>query len=117
MIIGLLVIISYLATVIGYVLGRKGTIPAWGKMASRIGALLLLAQYALGFSLLGSSDDLPNPIHYVVALATAFTIGAEHMLAGQEADPAKKARLGLIFSVATLVLVLAAYAIGDANTR
>jgi len=115
MIVGGLVIVLYLATVVGYMQGSKGVIPAWVRKTSMAGAGLLLLQYALGFSLLGTSDDLPNAIHYVVALATIFTVGAEHMLTGQEPDPVKKSRLGLMLSLATLVLVFVAFAIGEST--
>lgn len=115
MIVGLLVIVFFLAALVGYVQGMKGTAPSWAKMASRLGAVLLLLQYALGFSLLGSSDNKPNAIHYVVALAAILTVAGEHMYATQESDALKRNRLNLIFVLATLILVFAAYAIGEAN--
>ena len=115
MIVGGLVIVMYLAAVIGYLQGSKGVTPPWAKMVSRLGAVLLLLQYALGFSLLGTSDSLPSPIHYLVALATAFTVGGEHMVAGQETDPVKRNRKSLMFCLGTLVLVFVAFAIGEST--
>ncbi|MCC6704670.1 MAG: hypothetical protein IT334_07315 [Thermomicrobiales bacterium] len=116
MIVGGVVILLYLAAVVGYLQGTKGATPPWAKMVSRLGAVLVLLQYALGFSLLGTSDSLPSPIHYVVALATAFTIGAEHMVAGQETDPVQRNRKSLMFCLGTLVLVLVAFAIGESTS-
>lgn len=116
LIVGSLVILAYLAVLIGYFRGTQGRPVAWVRQVSMGAAGLLLLQYALGFMLLGSSDDLPNPLHYVIALATVFTVGAEHMVAGQEPDPLKKNRLGLIFSLGTLVLVFVAYAIGESTS-
>ncbi len=116
LIVGGLVLISYLAAVVGYMQGMNGTPPPWAKMASRLGAVLLLAQYALGFTLLGTSDDLPNAIHYVVALAAVFTVGGEHMFAAQEEDAKKRNRLNLVFSLATLILVFVAFAIGESTS-
>jgi len=116
MIVGGLVLICYLAAVVGYMQGMNGTLPAWARMASRLGAVVLLAQYALGFTLLGSSDELPSALHYVVALAAVFTVGGEHMFAAQEEDPKKRNRLSLVFCLATLILVFAAFAIGESTS-
>jgi hypothetical protein len=116
LIVGGLVIVFYLAALVGYMQGMKGTAPTWAKMASRLGAVLLLLQIALGFSLLGTSDDRPNAIHYVVGLAAILTVAGEHMFASQETDQLKRNRLNLIFVLATLILVFAAFAIGESTS-
>jgi MFS superfamily sulfate permease-like transporter len=50
-----------------------------------------------------------------VALAAILTVAGEHMFASQETDALKRNRLNLIFVLATLILVFAAYAIGEAS--
>ncbi|MEZ4498255.1 MAG: hypothetical protein R2845_16105 [Thermomicrobiales bacterium] len=116
MIVGAVVLLCYLATVVGYMQGSRGTPPTWVKMTSRAGGALLLLQYALGFSLLGTSDTLPNASHYVIALASVITVGGEHMVAAQQEDPVKRNRQSLLFALGTLVLVFAAFAIGESTS-
>ena len=117
LIIGSLIILVYLAVLVGYFRGLQAGGPAtWVRQLSMAGALLLLVQYALGFSLLGSSDTKPNAIHYVFALATILTVGAEHMVGGQEPDPVKRSRIGMLTVLGTLVLTLIAYGIGESTS-
>jgi uncharacterized membrane protein len=72
-----------------------------------------VVQWALGFGLLISSDDRPNAIHYIFALATIFTVGFEHAVAIPEKDAAKRNRLGMMAAGGTFLLALIAYLIGD----
>ena len=116
LIVGSLIIVIYIAVLIGYFRGMQGGPAAWVRQLSMAGALLLLVQYALGFTLLGNSDTKPNALHYVFALATILTVGAEHMVGGQEPDPARRSRIGMLTVLGTLVLTLLAYGIGEATS-
>ena len=116
LIVGSLIILIYVAVLVGYFRGLGSGPATWVRQLSMAGALLLLVQYALGFTLLGSSDEKPNAIHYVFALATILTVGAEHMVGGQEPDPAKRSRIGMLTVLGTLVLTLIAYGIGESTS-
>ena len=117
LIVGSLIVLVYLAVLVGYFRGMQGGSPAtWVRQLSMGGALLLLVQYALGFSLLGSSDNRPSALHYVFALATILTVGAEHMVGGQETDPVRRSRISMLAVLGTLVLTLLAYGIGESTS-
>ena len=116
LIVGSLVILIYVVVLVGYFRGLGSGPAAWVRQLSMAGAVLLLLQYALGFSLLGSSDTRPNALHYVFALATVLTVGAEHMIAGQEPDPQRRSRIGMLAVLGTLVLTLVAYGIGESTS-
>ena len=56
LVVGSLIIVIYIAVLVGYFRGMQGAPAAWVRQLSMAGALLLLVQYALGFTLLGNSD-------------------------------------------------------------
>ena len=115
MVVGTLVVIAFIADAVLRFLASRGTVYSFTRMVGFAAAGLLLIQYVLGFGLLSSSDDKPNPLHYVLALAAIITVGAEHMLTGQPGDdPQGASRKAALATVGTLILVLAAYAIGQA---
>ena len=116
LVIGSLIILVYIVVLVGYFRGMQGGPAAWVRQLSMAGALLLLVQYALGFTLLGDSDTKPNALHYVFALATILTVGAEHMVGGQETDPVRRSRIGMLTVLGTLVLTLLAYGIGESTS-
>mgnify|MGYP001206674697 FL=1 len=114
MVIGSLVVIAFVADLILRVLANRGRVFSFTRMVAFAAAGLLLVQYVIGFGLLSSSDDKPNPIHYVLALAAIITVGAEHMVTGQDGGDPKAANLKALRAVAaTLALVLAAYLVGQ----
>lgn len=115
MVVGTLVLIAYILLAIFYFLGSRGSTFPWVRYLSFGAAGLLLIQYIIGFNLLGGSGEKPNPIHYVVALAAIFTVGAEHALAQQQPTAAARNRTAMLASIGTVILVLIAYAIGSST--
>jgi hypothetical protein len=116
MIIGTLVIIGYVLNLGLYgATFLRGTAFPFHRAVSFGAATLLLLQYMLGFSLLGEGKDIPA-IHFLLALAAVIPLGAEHMFAGKETNLRQRGLIGMLASLATLVLVLIAYMIGETNT-
>lgn len=116
MVVGTLVIIAFIADAVLRFLASRGSVYSFTRIVGFAAAGLLLIQYVLGFGLLSSSDDLPSPIHYVLALAAIFTVGIEHMVTSQGEDDPKAANTKALRAVAaTLALVLAAYFVGEAH--
>jgi hypothetical protein len=116
MVIGTLVVIAFLIDLVLRFLASRGKIYSFTRMVGFAAAGLLLVQYVIGFGLLSSSDDKPNPIHYVLALAAIITVGMEHMVTGQDGGDPKGANTKALRAVAaTLALVLAAYFVGQSN--
>src|SRR5687768_4930168 len=112
MVIGTLVLLAYVALTIANGLQMSGARTfSWGRPLSMTAAGLLLVQYTLGFSLLGSHSI--TAIHYLVALAAIIPVGYEHMVANVQEVPSTRARLGMFAAAATTVLVLIAYAIAE----
>ena len=115
MIVGLAVVVAFLlSTVASYLRMSRGAEIAWLRGVSFAAAGLLLVQYVLGFALLGDDGDI-TPLHYVLALAAIIPVGAEHMFATAERPAAERNRIAFFASLATLVLVLIVYAIGESN--
>lgn len=116
MIVGTLVLLGYLGLTIAYFRGTRGHEFAQVKMLSQLAGAVIVLQWALGFGLLFSSDDRPNAIHYIFALATILTVGAEHAVAIPEKDPIKRNRLGMYAAAGTFILALIAYLIGETSS-
>ncbi len=115
MIVGSLVVLGYVITLILNV--RTAATSAefsWQKMVSFGSATLLLLQYLLGFSLLGSDGEI-SAMHYIIALAAILPVGFEHAYASQQPSSKDRGKLAALANVATLVLVLVAYLIGQSN--
>ena len=116
MIVGSLVVLGYAVTLaLNAMTLTRGTEFSWQRMVSFGAATLLILQYMLGFSLLGEGRDIPAS-HYLIALATLIPVGLEHMYAGTRATTRQRGMMGTILNVATLVLVLVAYMIGETNS-
>ena len=113
--VGTLVLLAFLAlTVLNVVqLVRRREFP-WAIMVSRTAALLLLLQWALGFNLLVGESSI-TPLHYLIALSSAATVGLEHGPGYNEPDTAKRRKIALAATVGTTVLVLIAYVIGQSR--
>jgi hypothetical protein len=88
---------------------------AYHRLVSIGAATLLLLQYALGFMLLGSGEDIPWT-HWVLALVTVIPVGIEHMFAATQPGVRRRGTLGLFATVITVALVLVVYMIGEMNT-
>ena len=114
MIVGTLVLLGYLSLTVVNVLAIGGHRYTWERALSFAAATLLLIQYALGFSLLGSDHD-KSGWHYAFALAALITVGLEHGLASRQPIPEARARVGVLASAGTLVLVLIAFVIGESS--
>jgi hypothetical protein len=69
----------------------------------------------LGFGLLGDDRSI-TAWHYLLALAALIPVGAEHGMVNSQADQRAAGRMGVLVNAATLILVLAAYAIGSSNS-
>lgn len=115
MIVGSLVVVLFIVDLVMYILNFvKGKAVAYHKMVSMAASAFLLLQIVLGFSLLGSDHKI-TWIHPVVALLALGSVGAEHMTTANETSMRKRGFLGMFCAGVTVVLVLAAYAIGEAN--
>ncbi|MEA2515567.1 MAG: hypothetical protein QOJ59_5056 [Thermomicrobiales bacterium] len=111
--IGTLVVIAYLVLTVANILRATGRQIGWARPLSFAAAGLLVLQYLLGFSLLGSDHSI-TAWHYLIALAALITLGVEHGMANAQA-PSGNARLAAAATAGTTVLTIIAYAIGSSN--
>lgn len=118
--VGLIIVILYLVLVVAGFLRLRGERDfPWMRGVAFAASGLLLLQYVLGFALL--AEHSISAIHYVVALAAVIPVGAEHMMASSPSTAQeekvsvdnRQAKLSLVASFATLVLVLVAFALGE----
>jgi hypothetical protein len=93
----------------------KGKTVAYHRLVSIGASTLLLLQYALGFMLLGSGERITF-WHVVAALSAIIPVGVEHMFAASETGLRRRGMLGLFATIVTLILVLAAYGIGEMSS-
>lgn len=115
MIVGLVIVILYLAlAIVGLFRIRGGGPFPWARGISFAAAGLLLLQYILGFALLADDSSI-SAAHYVLALLAVIPVGAEHMIAGSANDEGQKAKLSFAASVATFVLMLVVFGIGESS--
>ncbi len=115
MIVGSLVVLAYIIVLVLNVRAATGKpILSFQRPLSMAASGLFLIQILLGMSLLGEGKDIPAA-HYLIALLAIFSVGAEHMLTGREADSQRAGRMAAIANAVTLALVLTAYMIGEMN--
>lgn len=115
MIIGLATLAAFLLlTIVNGLRAFRGSEMSWARGLSFAAAGLLLIQYVIGFSLLGS-DHKMKALHYILALAAVVPVGAEHMMAAQETDQHRARRTAFICNVVTVALLVVVYAIGERN--
>ncbi|HEX5499156.1 MAG TPA: hypothetical protein VFX03_08020 [Thermomicrobiales bacterium] len=114
LIVGSLVVLAYLILVIVNIVRLTGRPMPAVRVISIVAAVLLLIQYILGFALLGSGHSIPA-IHYIVALLAIITVGAEHGYAGSRGTTRAAQLATFVATLATLILVVIAYSIGQAN--
>jgi hypothetical protein len=115
MVNGTLVLLGYLALAAGFLLQlRRGRALPWVRPLSRIAGTLLLVQFALGFILL-TTDHSVTPAHYITALSSVVPVGFGDSVQGSDRSQEAKSRLGAIAAAATVVVVLIAYLIGQAD--
>ena len=113
--VGTLVLVAFLAvTVLNLIQLVQKRDFSWAIMVSRTAALLLLVQWALGFNLLVGESTI-SPFHYLVALASAGTVGLEHGPGYNDPDPVKRRKIALAATLGTTILVLIAYLIGQSR--
>lgn len=111
-IVGLAVVVAFLALTIVNFLRMRGGNYSWARGLSFAASGLLLVQYVLGFGLIGQGNKM-TPTHYILALAAIVPVGAEHMMATSDDPPAKKARLAFFANLIALLIVAIVYSIGD----
>ncbi|HEY7036464.1 MAG TPA: hypothetical protein VH482_34360 [Thermomicrobiales bacterium] len=111
--IGTLVVLAYLALTVVNILRATGRQIVWARQLSFAAAGLLVVQYLLGFSLLGSDHKI-TAWHYLFALAAILTVGVEHGMANAQ-PPSGNVRLAAAATAGTTLLTLIAYAIGQSN--
>ena len=115
MIIGLASVAAFLLlTIVNGLRAFRGSELSWARGLSFAAAGLLLIQYVIGFSLLGSDHGM-KPIHYILALTAIIPVGAEHMIAAQETDKQRAHRTAFICNLATVLILIAVYEIGQRN--
>jgi hypothetical protein len=114
MVIGSLVVLAYLALTVVNVLRATGRQIPWARPLSFGAAGLLVLQYLLGFSLLGSDHKI-TAWHYTFALAAILTVGLEHGMANAQ-PPSGNARLAAAATAGTTALTLIAFIIGSSHS-
>ncbi len=115
MIIGLASVAAFLLlTIVNGMRAFRGSELSWARGLSFAAAGLLLIQYVIGFSLLGSDHGM-KPIHYILALTAIIPVGAEHMIAAQETDKQRAQRTAFICNLVTVFILVAVYEIGQRN--
>jgi hypothetical protein len=115
MIIGLATVAAFLLlTIVNGLRAFRGSELSWARGLSFAAAGLLLLQYVLGFSLLGSDHSI-TALHHILALVAIVPVSAEHMIAAQETDKQRALRTAFICNIATLVILLVVYEIGQRN--
>jgi len=115
MIIGLATLAAFiLLAIVNGLRAFRGSQLSWARGLSFAAAGLLVIQYVLGFSLLGSDHNM-KPIHYILALVAIVPVGAEHMIAAQETDKRRATRTAFICNVVTVLILVAVYQIGQRN--
>lgn len=116
MIIGVATLAAFvLLTIVNGLRAFRGSELTWARGLSFAAAGLLLIQYVIGFSLLGSDHKI-KAIHYILALVAVAPVGAEHMLAAQEPDPHRARRTAFICNILTVAILVVVYSIGDRNS-
>lgn len=113
--IGTLVVVAFVVSaildVISFINGRTFT---WQRMVSYTAATLLLLQYVLGLSLLGSGKSIPAA-HFLVALLAIIPVGFQHGYASTRENAKQRSLYSAIANIAAVIIVLIAYMIGQNN--
>jgi hypothetical protein len=112
--VGTLVLVGYLILVVVNVLALRGRQYPWARQLSFFVAGLLVLQYVIGFSLLGSDHDI-SAAHYILALCALITVGFEHGYANSRETPQERARFATLATAGTFIIVLITYLIGQSN--
>jgi hypothetical protein len=112
--VGTLVLLAYLVLAILNGLSLRGRQYSWARQLSFFAAGLLVLQYVIGFSLLGS-DHHVSAAHYILALCALITVGLEHGYANTRETPGERARYATLATTGTFIIVLITYIIGESN--
>ena len=112
--VGTLIVVAYLALTVVNGLRLRGGDFSWARPLSFAAAALLLIQYVLGFVLL-SQGSRNATSHYLLAFLAILTVGLEHGYANSRPERRARASAALLATGLTLLLVVAAYAIGSAR--
>jgi heme A synthase len=112
--VGTLVLVGYLVLTVVNLLALRGRQYPWARQLSFFAAGLLVLQYVIGFSLLGSDHDV-TAAHYILALCALITVGFEHGYANSRQLPKERARYAALATAGTFIIVLITYIIGQSN--
>jgi hypothetical protein len=113
--IGTLVLVGFLLSLILNIrTAMTGTSYTWQRGVTFGAATLLVLQYALGFSLLGSGESI-TAVHFLIALAAILPLGLEHGYAMSRPTAKERGRYAALANLLTLILVAIAWQIGNSN--
>ena len=113
--IGTLVLIGYVVTLLLNIrTAATGASFTWQRGVSFGAATLLVLQYALGFSLLGSGESI-SAVHFLIALAAILPLGLEHGYAISRPTAKARGQYAALANLLTLILVAIAWQIGNSN--
>ena len=113
--VGTLVLLAFLVLTVVNVLRLTGRHITWARPLSFGAGALLLLQYVLGFSLLGSDHSI-SAWHILFALAALATVGIEHGMGNaRPPETTGNTRIAAAATAGTTLLVLVAYAIGSTS--
>ncbi len=112
--VGTLVVLAYLALTVVNLLGANGRSFGLARPLSFAAAGLLLLQYVLGFSLLGSGYRNAGS-HYALAFLALATVGMEHGYASTRPTERARYRTAALATALTFLLVVVTYIIGQSN--
>jgi hypothetical protein len=113
MIVGTLVLIAYVAlTIMNFIQMQRGRSIGFARQLSMAAALSLLVQIVIGFNLLAGDGDV-TVLHYLFALATLITVGAEHGMANSRPTESERLKIATLATAGTTILVIIAYLIGE----
>ncbi len=113
MIVGSVVVVAYFVVLLlNLRTAASGAEFAWQKMITYVAATLLLIQFTLGFSLLGNGNSI-SAYHFLLGLSAILPVGMEHGFANQRPVAKDRGKIAALANVATLVLVLSTYLIGE----
>ena len=113
--IGTLVLAGFLISLLLNIrTAMTGSSFSWQRGVSFGAATLLVLQYALGFSLLGSGKSI-TAVHYLLALVAVLPLGLEHGYAASQPTAKARGRYAALANLLTLILVGIAWQIGNSN--
>lgn len=112
--VGTLVVLGFLLTTVLHGLALFGRPTTMARQIAFASAALLVLQYILGFGLLASDHEITGA-HWGLAILAILTVGLEHGFAANRPSSYSRALWSTFASLATLIIVLITYIIGQSN--